>query len=81
MLHQTVPKNNKRELFNLGAGLNCLTGMTRIRNCGIYCKYSDKVPTSPIVSLWWVMKELSVTDIITGDEHFAHVEMGFRKCP
>ena len=28
-----------------------------------------------------VMKELGVMDIITGDEHFAHVGMGFRKYP
>jgi hypothetical protein len=28
-----------------------------------------------------VIKELGVTDIITGDEHFAHVGMGFQKCP
>ena len=28
-----------------------------------------------------VMKELDVKDIITGDEHFEHVGMGFQRKP
>lgn len=28
-----------------------------------------------------VMKELEITDVLTGDAHFTHVGMGFRKVP
>ena len=28
-----------------------------------------------------IMKELSVNNIMTGDEHFEHVGMGFKKKP
>jgi predicted nucleic acid-binding protein len=45
-------------------------------------KYKDKpkISFTDLTSMV-VMKELGVTDIITGDEHFVHVGMGFRKCP
>ncbi len=49
---------------------------------GLRLKYQDKpkISFTDLTSMV-VMKELGVTDIITGDEHFAHVGMGFRKCP
>jgi predicted nucleic acid-binding protein len=49
---------------------------------GLRLKYQDKpkIPFTDFTSMV-VMKELGVMDIITGDEHFAHVGMGFRKYP
>ncbi len=49
---------------------------------GLRLKYQDKpkISFTDLTSMV-VMKELGVMDIITGDEHFAHVGMRFRKCP
>ena len=49
---------------------------------GLRLKYQDKpkISFTDLTSMV-VMKELGVMDIITGDEHFAHVGMGFRKYP
>lgn len=45
-------------------------------------RYDDK----PLISFtdltsMAVMKEIGVTDVITGDEHFEHVGMGFQRRP
>ena len=49
---------------------------------GLRLKYQDKpkISFTDLTSMV-VMKELGVMDIITGDEHFVHVGMGFRKYP
>ena len=45
-------------------------------------KYQDKPKISfTDLSSMVVMKELGVKDIITGDEHFEHVGMGFQRKP
>ena len=45
-------------------------------------KYDDKpkISFTDLTSMV-VMNELGITDILTEDEHFVHVGMGFRKCP
>ncbi len=45
-------------------------------------KYHDK----PLISFtdltsMTVMKEIGVTDVVTGDEHFEHIGMGFHRKP
>ena len=45
-------------------------------------KYQDKpkISFTDLTSMV-VMREIGVKDIVTGDEHFEHVGMGFQKCP
>ena len=45
-------------------------------------KYHDKprISFTDLTSMA-VMKEIGVTDVITGDEHFEHVGMGFHRKP
>jgi len=49
---------------------------------GLRLKYKDKpkISFTDLTSMI-VMKELGVKDIITGDEHFEHVGMGFQHKP
>ena len=49
---------------------------------GLRLKYQDKpkISFTDLTSMV-VMKELGVTDIITGDEHFEHVGMAFQRKP
>lgn len=49
---------------------------------GLRLKYQDKpkISFTDLTSMV-VMKELGVKDIITGDEHFEHVGMGFQHKP
>lgn len=49
---------------------------------GLRLKYQDKpkISFTDLTSMI-IMKELSVKDIITGDEHFEHVGMGFYRKP
>ena len=49
---------------------------------GLRLKYQDKpkISFTDLTSMA-VMKELGVKDIITGDEHFEHVGMGFQHKP
>lgn len=45
-------------------------------------KYSDKPNISfPDLSSMVVMKELGITHVMTDDDHFLHVGMGFQKVP
>ena len=49
---------------------------------GLRLKYQDKprISFTDLTSMV-IMKELGVKDIITGDEHFEHVGMGFYRKP
>jgi predicted nucleic acid-binding protein len=49
---------------------------------GLRLKYQDKpkISFTDLTSMV-IMKELGVKDIITGDEHFEHVGMGFQHKP
>ena len=49
---------------------------------GLRLKYQDKpkISFTDLTSMV-IMKELGVKDIITGDEHFEHVAMGFQRKP